>query len=46
MIVILVQLLYKCYTLIPAWISNHIREKMWDEMTYAFPNFNDATVEV
>ena len=30
---------------IPAWISNYI-DKVWDEITYAFPNFNGATVEV
>ena len=33
-------------TYIPAWISNHIPSKMWDENTYPFPNFNGATVEV
>ena len=33
-------------TLIPAWISNHIHYKMWDEITYPFLNFNGATVEV
>ena len=33
-------------TLIPAWISNHIHQNMWDEITYAFLNFNGATVEV
>ena len=27
-------------TLIPAWISNHIRYKVWDEITYPFLNFN------
>ena len=32
--------------LIPAWISNHIHYKMWDEITYPFLNFNSATVEV
>ena len=25
-------------TLIPAWISNHRPGKMWDEITYTFPN--------
>ena len=29
-----------------AWISNYIHYEMWDEITYAFPNFNVATVEV
>ena len=33
-------------TLIPTWISNHIPSKVWDEITYPFPNFNDSTVEV
>ena len=33
-------------TSIPAWISNHMRIKMWDEIAYPFPNFNGATVEV
>ena len=27
-------------TLIPAWISNHMRTKVWDEITYPFSNFN------
>ena len=30
----------------PAWISNYIHYKVWDEITYPFPNFNSATVEV
>ena len=33
-------------TLIPAWISNHMPGKVWDEITYPFLNFNGATVEV
>ena len=33
-------------SLIPAWISSYIHNKMWDEMTYPFPNFNGAAVEV
>ena len=33
-------------TLIPAWISNHMPSKMWDEITYPFLNFNGCTVEV
>ena len=32
--------------LIPAWISKHISSKVCDEITYSFPNFNGATVEV
>ena len=31
-------------TLIPAWISNYIHYKIWDEFIYPFPNFNCATV--
>ena len=34
------------FTNMTAWISNHIHYKMWDEMTYPFPKFNGATVEV
>ena len=33
-------------TLIPAWISNNIHYKVWDEITYPFLNFNGATIEV
>ena len=33
-------------TLIPAWISNPIVSKMWDEITYQFSNFNGSNVEV
>ena len=29
----------------PQWV-NYIHFKMWDEITYPFPNFNGATVEV
>ena len=32
-------------TLIPAWISNYMPIKVWDEITYPFLNFN-ATIEV
>ena len=31
-------------TLIPAWISNCIHYKLWDEITYPFLNFKGATV--
>ena len=31
--------------LIPTWISNNVYHKMGDEITYPFPNFNDAAVE-
>ena len=30
----------------PVRISNYIQEKVWDEITYPFPNFNSATIEV
>ena len=33
-------------TLIKAWISNHIRYKVWDEITYPFLNFNGYAVKV
>ena len=31
---------------IPAWISNHMPNNVWDEIIYPFPNFNGATIEV
>ena len=37
---------YNGLTLIPAWISNHMPGKVWDEITNPFLNFNGATVEV
>ena len=33
-------------TLIPPWVSNHMHSNVLDEITYLFPKFNDATVEV
>ena len=30
----------------PAWTGNHIHYKVWNEITYPFPNFNGTTVEV
>ena len=30
----------------PAWISNHMSSKVWDEITYPYPNFNGSTIEV
>ena len=33
-------------TLFKAWISNYILYKLWDEITYLLPNFNDKTVEL
>ena len=32
-------------TVIPAWVSNHIQCKMWDEITYPLPCVNGTTVE-
>ena len=32
--------------LIAAWISNHMSDKVWDDITYPFPNFNSYIVEV
>ena len=31
---------------IMVWISNYIHYKVWDEISYTFPNFNGAAVEV
>ena len=31
-------------TSIPTWISNHMLRKLWDEITYPFPNFNGFSV--
>ena len=33
-------------TLIWAWISHYIHYKVWDEISYPFPNFHGATIEV
>ena len=33
-------------TIIPAWISNHMPSKVWDEITYPFLNFNGCTIAV
>ena len=33
-------------TLIPAWISNNMPSKVWDEITYLFPNFNSLAGKV
>ena len=33
-------------TLIPIWVSNHMHSKVWDEITYPFPNLNSCTIEV
>ena len=31
-------------TTIKTWIRIHMASKVWDEITYPFPNFNDVTV--
>ena len=33
------------WTLIPAWISNHIHDDAWNEITYPFPKFKNATFQ-
>ena len=35
-------------TLIPGWISNHMTSKVWDEITYPFPNWSpgDGTLNM
>ena len=33
-------------SLIPAWIKNYMSSKVWEEITYPFPNFNGCTIEV
>ena len=33
-------------TLIPSWVSNYTPNKVWDEITFQFPNFDGRTVEV
>ena len=33
-------------TLISAWISNYSHYKVWDEITYPFPNLKGSTIEV
>ena len=38
-------LYYHGSTLPPAWISHNMSCKVWDEITYPFPNFNGCTVE-
>ena len=32
--------LLTCFNLIPTCISNHVPRKVWNEITYPFPNFN------
>ena len=37
---------YHALIQIPAWRSNYIQNKVWDEITDRFPNFNGAAIEV
>ena len=37
---------YHSLALILAWMNNHMPSKMWNNITYRFPNFNGTTVEV
>ena len=37
---------YSTSVVYPAWISDYIHYKVWDEITYSFLNFNICTVEV
>ena len=39
-------LLLTWITLIPAWLSKCTNNKVWDEITYPFPNLNGTAVEV
>ena len=36
---------YHGLTSAAAWLSNHIRYKVWDEIAYPFPNFNSCAVD-
>ena len=38
--------IYSTSEAVPAWMNNYIHYKMWDEITYSFPNFNGAAIEV
>ena len=31
---------------IPVWLSNSLASKVWDEITYPFPNFNSCTIKI
>ena len=41
----LVRCMFAFTNLIPIWISNHVSSKVWDEITYPFPNFNGCAIE-
>ena len=36
---------YHGLIIIPTWISNHMPNKVWDEITYPFPKFNSSTLK-
>ena len=38
--------LWLILTFIAAWTSNHMPSKVWNEITYPFPNFHGCTIEV
>ena len=42
----IIHIQYHGLTLIPAFLSNHMPSKVWDEITNPFPNFNGVTIEV
>ena len=46
MVVVQEQVYYHELNLILIWISQHMLNKVWDEITYSIPNVNDCTVEV
>ena len=37
---------YHRLTLIQVWIGNYMHHKAWNKITYPFPNFNSAAVEI
>ena len=37
---------YHSLTLNPAWMRYHMSNKVWDKLTYPFPNFNDGIFDV
>ena len=39
-------LLSKWSTFNPAWINNHMPSKVWNEITYPFPNLIDCTISL
>ena len=43
MITLLFDIPYNLVTLMGTWIINDVCSKVWDEITFPFPNFNGAT---